>query len=603
MIESDYIQPEAGPSNSPYVIGNRYLNSKTNYPLTLRYIGPLPPPSSSSSSTTNEQIWLGAEYDNLKNGKGHNGIYKDIQVFITKEKGSASFLKYSKESLKKGNSLIDSIENRYGKIINNIINEQEDDLDLDSNSKLLISIKKEEEENLILGSSENSIIVKVPNLLSVKKKISKLEKIKNIGFEEEYINSLGGNYEIKLILKQRMKNLKWLNLSKNLLSNWEQLLEIVDHFDGLETLTLNHSRIQSISPILPSEQKLKYISTFRRIKELHLSDCLLSWEEISALLPLFPNLEVLHLDANRRLSTLSILEDGLSSLRELRLAGCPLTRWEDIIPALVVFPKLEILDLSLTPLDSIPSSQIKLDSLKSLVLIELSIAKWSDLDNLSNQLPNLNNLRFSVSPRPASNENSLDDQIKNDFTAIDDKSLRSICIAKFPNLIYFNSNIITKTERRDSELFYISFINKYISKNEGNGKDWGKWEELIKLYNITQDEEGIEKKLKIGLKGKMLNLKVYTSLEDYKEFKEISILPLAKISLLQKKLIKLFGLPINQWKIIQIWNTKKVNEQQQLEEFKLINVNKITNLWEDKECGWWFEDGDDIFVEFISLDD
>jgi hypothetical protein len=46
-------------------VGNRYLNAKNRQPLTLLYIGPLPPSSSidpSASSGSSIVQWLGVEY-------------------------------------------------------------------------------------------------------------------------------------------------------------------------------------------------------------------------------------------------------------------------------------------------------------------------------------------------------------------------------------------------------------------------------------------------------------------------------------------------------------------------------------------------------------
>ena len=55
-------------------VGRRYINAKNRQPLTLLYIGPLPPntgaETSGPSATT---IWLGVEYDDPTYGKGHSG--------------------------------------------------------------------------------------------------------------------------------------------------------------------------------------------------------------------------------------------------------------------------------------------------------------------------------------------------------------------------------------------------------------------------------------------------------------------------------------------------------------------------------------------------
>ncbi|OCF57082.1 hypothetical protein L486_05941 [Kwoniella mangroviensis CBS 10435] len=585
----------------PYTVGNRYLNSKTNHPLTLRYIGSLPP---STSSSEDDQIWLGVEYDDPSNGK-HNGSYKDNQVFQTVQDGSGSFIKYIPNSrggpLKEGNSLISSIQDRYGSILPNFTSassmyqeEGQDD-----------SINTEKEEKVILGSSSNAITVTLPNISSVKERVGRLEKIRNMGFEDEHISFLGGDSQTKIVLRERMKSLKWLNLSNNLLSTWDQIWEIVDIFEGLEVLTLSHSRIRPIFSDLnlSPDQNERFAIMFKRIKELHLSDCLLSWKEVCDLIPLFPNIETLHLEANKRLDRPSSIPQGaLRELKELRFGGCPLSNWEETVTTLKELPRLENLDLSFTPLTTIPifPTETNLDNIKSLILLESNLSSWKDLDNLSICIPNLTNLRFTVRSHDHDDRTTIAaTSNRNDETelnSVDDKSLRSICIALFPHLTSFNSNIVTTNERRDAELFFISFIQKQPEIN----KDWGKarYEELCKVHSVTQtvvdDNKG--KKLKVGMKGRMITLKYHTSLSHSQEPdlqpQTISILPSAKISLLQRKLCKSFGLPIIQFQSIQIWNTKPLVDGSGLEK-----VNKVSVVWEDKDVGWWFEDGDEIFVE------
>ncbi|WWC88654.1 uncharacterized protein L201_003567 [Kwoniella dendrophila CBS 6074] len=584
-------------------MGNRYLNSKTLQPLTLRYIGTLPP----SSNDVGDQIWLGVEYDDPSNGKGHNGIYKDVQVFQTLEEGSASFLKYNQglNPLKRGNSLINSIEDRYGEIRPKII----PNIDNETQSQSQIT---HENESVVLGSSENAIIVQAPNLSSVREKVGKLEKLRNIGFEEEHIDSLGSDEETIEVLKQRMKGLKWLNLSKNLLSSWDQVLEIVDCFQGLEVLTLNHSRIRPIKIELDVKEKEKYIRSFSKIKELHLSNCLLSWDEVCSTTALFPNLEVLHVEANKRLNKLFRRFDDLNNLKELTLGGCPISEWQNIVSTLSNSPKLESLDLSFTSIRTIPSPSLtendrKLDSLTTLTFLESSISNWSDLDNLSQFALNLHNLRLSVRKTPIpqdTNQEIASGQTMeiNQLLSVDDKSLRSICIAEFPNLTMFNSNPITPIERRDSELFYISFVKKRIANNDEKIESWSRYEELCKLHNVSKEineSNEIGKKPKSGLKGRMIKLKIHT--EGSNDIQEISILPSARITLLQRKLTKLFGIPVNQFEQIQIWNTTLLDVEKP--ESGLEKVNKVTCPWEDKEVGWWFESNDEIFVEFVSEDD
>lgn len=77
-------------SACPYTVNKRYLHVESGLPLTVRYIGPLPPSSSAANGGT---TWIGVEWDDSSRGK-HSGTYRDLQVFYTRVPGAASFLKF-----------------------------------------------------------------------------------------------------------------------------------------------------------------------------------------------------------------------------------------------------------------------------------------------------------------------------------------------------------------------------------------------------------------------------------------------------------------------------------------------------------------------------
>ncbi|WVF68999.1 hypothetical protein IAT40_003773 [Kwoniella sp. CBS 6097] len=652
---------EAGPttSTSRYVVDNRYLHAKTLCPLTLRYIGPLPPnptltsaasgpsePDRSPSSTSNsvptphislggdEQIWLGVEYDNPSHGKGHDGLFKDIRVFQAAEKGSAAFLKLAGRPLLEGNTLVDSIEERYGSILPLQSNTNAQSLEVENGisrsetdpgsgtrigESIRLSEDKVEDESIVLGSSNKTIIVQAPNFSSVRQRVGQLEKIRNMGFEEEWIACLGadrkgergGTVGVREELKRRMGGLKWLNLSTNLISTWHEVAEIVDCFTGLEALTLNHSKLKELSTNDIGMDSLQ--GTFDRIKELHLSDCLLSWDQTCIIVLLFPNLEILHLEANQPLDSLTRPLGRLDKLRELRLGGCPISTWEGVLSSLVDLTALESLDLSFTPIDHIEPSDQRLDSLKSLTMLSSSLRTWSNLDHLSTQFPNLTSLRFSLSePYPTAGQLTKDE-----------KDLRSICIAKFPHIATFNSTTISSSERRDAELFYVGYVRKCVaaaqSKKDGDASvqkesDWGRWDELSKKHGVIQAEP--TKVAKAGLKGKMINLTLHTPDQSDTPPITISILPSAPLSLLHRKITKaLNGTPHKRrsgettshtlWTVVYPdpyapgeasapEKAVRVSAQDDTGSF-FKTKKKITPPARD--VGWWFVDGDGIWAE------
>ncbi|OCF37172.1 hypothetical protein I316_01079 [Kwoniella heveanensis BCC8398] len=650
------------PSTSRYTVGHRYLHAKTRYPLTVRYIGPLPPPSGSTpscsatalssevpaaesapsnppSSSPSEQIWLGVEYDDPAYGKGHDGLYKDVRVFHASQQGSAAFIKLAGEPLLKGNTLMESIEERYGSILVRSDAPQAGLSDATVNfeagtehqtTNTSSSNTGRAGESIVLGSSNANIIVQAPNISSVKQRVGRLEKIRNMGFEEEWIACLGGDDQpgLKQELKRRMGALRWLNLSRNLIPSWHEVASIVDCFTGLEALTLNHSRLQKLSVdnnnLRPSQPDKPLDETFGKLKELHLSDCRLTWDETCAIVKLFPNLEILHLEANRPLDRLTRSLGRLENLKELRLSGCPTSTWEGVISSLVSLPSLDSLDLSYTPIGRIEPGSEQLHNVKSFTLLSSSLRTWSDLDHLANQFPNLTNLRFSLSE-----SYPQDGQLTKD-----EKDLRSICIAKFPHITTFNSTVISASERRDSEVFYVGYVRKSVAAmmafsrvafqaqdqpqgQESGAKesDWGRWDELITKHGLAQNEA--TKAVKAGLKGKMITLNVHTP--DRLEPTTISILPSAPISLLHRKITKaLNGTAYKRrwtgettshtlWTVVYPDGDAEHGQKPGVPE-KAVKVcsqddtgsffkTKTKTRPQARDVGWWFVDGDGIWAE------
>lgn len=183
-------ESQASGSTFPYSVGRRYLHAKNKAPLTLRYIGPLPPGSNDA------QLWLGIEYDDASFGK-HSGTFKDQPVFQTKQAGAGAFIKYAPGTrpLRPGETVISAIEDRYGSLIQREHTAGEGPND-----------EPKEEEAVVLGSSNAAIIVEAPNMDSVRRRIKNLERLREIGLEEQSICALGGDDETRSVLKERLKS-------------------------------------------------------------------------------------------------------------------------------------------------------------------------------------------------------------------------------------------------------------------------------------------------------------------------------------------------------------------------------------------------------------
>lgn len=179
--------PQASGSTVPYAVGKRYTHAKNKSTLTLRYIGTLPPGSADS------QLWLGIEYDDAAHGK-HSGTFKEVPVFETRQSGAGAFVKYAPGSrpLLPGETVISAIEDRYGSLIEEAEEGRKD--------------TKEQEEAVVLGSSNAAIVVEAPNMDSVRRRIKNLERLREVGLEGQSICALGGDDERRSVLKERLKS-------------------------------------------------------------------------------------------------------------------------------------------------------------------------------------------------------------------------------------------------------------------------------------------------------------------------------------------------------------------------------------------------------------
>lgn len=181
MLHDDDAAATGGSTSSRYTLGGRYVNAKTRQPLTLRYIGPLPP----SSATAGAQ-WLGVEYDDPTHGKGHSGTYQGVQVFRTEQEGAGAFIKVRDgKELEGGKTLIEAIKDRY-------------DLASDQPDTTI-----ETGRGVALGNS--GIMVEAPGLDDVQRRLKRLERIREIGLEDQFISRVGGDEADRMIYRDRLK--------------------------------------------------------------------------------------------------------------------------------------------------------------------------------------------------------------------------------------------------------------------------------------------------------------------------------------------------------------------------------------------------------------
>ena len=193
-----------------HIEGNRYLHGKTSKAVTLRYIGPLPPTTLSStappttSPSAGATIWLGIEYDDASQGK-HSGIFQGNQVFKVKAEGAGAFIKASPGALKKGPTLIEALQERYGSLLPTGKGAADRNEKPGRNGGIA--------ERVALGAS--GIMVDAPGLSAVQARIGRLERLREVGLDYEWVSELGGTDEQREAMRSRLKGerdrFRWLS--------------------------------------------------------------------------------------------------------------------------------------------------------------------------------------------------------------------------------------------------------------------------------------------------------------------------------------------------------------------------------------------------------
>jgi len=112
--------------------------------------------------------------------------------------------------------------------------------------------------------------------------------------------------------------------------------------------------------------------------------------------------------------------------------------------------------------------------LRSVSLWSNRVHSWACMDALSEWLPSLE--QFNVQDNPI-----LEDPVTVNCA-------RQLLIARFPRLVSCNGSTISSSERKDAELFYLSFVIKNAASPEDRVKNHPQWRVLVAKYG--EQEEG-----------------------------------------------------------------------------------------------------------------
>ncbi|KAM9792236.1 tubulin-specific chaperone E [Neosynchiropus ocellatus] len=408
-------------------------------------MGPVPP---------TKGVWLGVEWDDPERGK-HDGSHEGVHYFTCSHPSGGSFVRPAKVSF--GCDYMTAVRHVYQVDVEEVLSQD-----------IAISSKKLE----WAGVSERSF-----------------ENLKSLLLRLTDVSSPGADGEVR----KMTPNVRLLNLSRTLMSSWDQVAAIVQQLEYLEELELSYNRL-----CLPSDP-VAHLHSFSQLKTLALNSCALSWSEVLECAPMWPQLQKLSLEENN-ISNLQRPEDVLQTLTSLSLSSNQLQ--EDSLSCLAHLPRLEELHLSNTGLsvvrfpDAPPGGRTSMfPSLKNLHLDHNNISEWFVVNELAklaslvklqmkgNKLCDVGNLRWS-------------DQL----------------IAKLERLQVLNNGLISRDDRLGAELVYMRTFGEEWLKAGGRGQLSEEFRHAHPSYqNLIQkhgavDEEQLKKNVPFALKNRLIDI-------------------------------------------------------------------------------------------------
>ncbi|XP_022939765.1 tubulin-folding cofactor E [Cucurbita moschata] len=419
--------------------------------------------------------WIGVDWDD-SNGK-HDGSINGVRYFQAKSERSGSFVRA--QNLSFGVSLLQALELRY----------RGD------------STKEEEDEMYVLSASDKRVSVQFVGKDLIKDKLSRFEELTSVSLSYMGVSSPGNPCQIGSVLP----NVKQLDLTGNLLSDWKDISIICDQLQALVALILSNNLL---SRDISGPVQLNHI------RILVLNNTGITWMQVETLEHSLPTIEELHLMGNK-ISTVtpessSPMVQGFNLLRLLNLENNCIAEWSEILKlgqlrslkqiqlnnnklSRIFYPSLDELHKLFGDVEP-QGDCFPFRNLRNLFLGGNNIDDLASIDFL-NSFPQLIDIRLS--------ENPIADPMRGGIP-------RYVLIARLSKVQIINGSEVTPRERRDSEIRYVRMVMSKLDSNpEETLRLHPRFEELKRFYGIEDNRVSVgaggPQKLASGLISITLN--------------------------------------------------------------------------------------------------
>ncbi|KAK1384329.1 tubulin-folding cofactor E [Heracleum sosnowskyi] len=338
-----------------------------------------------------------------------------------------------------------------------------------------VSTKQEEDEMYVLSTSNRRVSVELLGKDKIQDKLNRFEDLRSASLFYLGVSSCGQ-------LGATVPNLKELDLTGNLLSEWEDVGTICNELPALVALNLSSNKMSHHVVGLQ----------LKSIKILVLNNTGLNWSQVELLKDSLPVIEELHLMGNKVRNiqpTSSTVVQGFKYLRLLNLEDNCLADWNEVLK-LSELPSLEQLHLNKNCLNcirypdndaiqkltsgckSFEDNIVPFPNLCCLLLGGNKIGDLASVDSL-NSFPKLTDIRLS--------ENPVTDPGKGGIA-------RFVLIARLAKVHILNGSEISPRERKDSEIRYVRSVMSKLQGNQEEIKQLHPRFSELKIYHGIEDE-------------------------------------------------------------------------------------------------------------------
>lgn len=414
---------------------------------TVKYIGPV---------EGHPGTWVGVDWDNGE--AKHDGSLNGVRYFEARSQLSGSFVRA--QNLTAGISFIEALYIRY--------RDQ--------------PTQEDEDEMYVLSASNKRVSVQLVGKEKIQDKLSRLEELTGASLSYLGVSNPGSPNEIRNIVP----NLKQLDLTGNLLSEWKDVGIICEQLPSLAALNLSNNSMSHEIVGLP---------LLKSIHILVLNNTGINWTQIEVLKELLPVIEELHLMGNGinaiKTASSSIVH-GFDSLRLLNLEENCIAEWNEIVKLSqlrsleelhlnknnlnhIFYPDHDTIDKLVGGDESHDQSCIPFQNLRCLLLGGNNIDDLASVDSL-NSFPKLIDIRLS--------ENPIADPGRGGIP-------RFVLVARLAKVEILNGSEVSTRERKESEIRYVRLVMSKLHGNPDEIKQHPRFVELKNFHGIEDERSSV----------------------------------------------------------------------------------------------------------------